>query len=322
MSRSSRLWSPADIEALAVAGGQVVTRRVLRTVGVSDASIAHQLERAGGWTWLLPGTYLLRRGTPTWSERAGAALAYAGDAAVLTGRAALHLHGLGERPEQVDVLVPHAQRRRDARGVRVERCRRMPEPVVVRGLACAPVARGLADACRTHIDPRSARALVAAAVQRGLCTVAALRSELEAGPVRHSALLRSILAEVGSGVRSVAEADARSLLLDARLPEPCWNVDLLDGEGRFLARPDAYWPDAGVAWEIDSKEWHTSPEDWARTVRRHGELTSRGVLVLHTLPSRLRKEPGAVVREVARALRTGSAAPAPDVVPRVPAHDE
>jgi hypothetical protein len=39
--------------------------------------------------------------------------------------------------------------------------------------------------------------------------------------------------------------------------------------GDFIACPDAWWPDAGVATEIDSRQWHLAPDDWERTMTRH-----------------------------------------------------
>ena len=60
-----------------------------------------------------------------------------------------------------------------------------------------------------------------------------------------------MLTEVADGVRSTAEADLRTLIIQARLPTPLYNPDLYVG-GKFLARPDAWWPDAGVAVEVDS----------------------------------------------------------------------
>src|SRR5689334_1121412 len=45
-------------------------------------------------------------------------------------------------------------------------------------------------------------------------------AELEAGPSAGSALLRAALAEVADGVRSVAEADLRVLILRSDLPRP------------------------------------------------------------------------------------------------------
>ena len=104
--------------------------------------------------------------------------------------------------------------------------------------------------------------------------------------------------EVGDGIRSAAEAWARSLVLRSRLPAPMWNVELRDKQGRRLAVVDAWWADVGLAWEIDSTEFHLSPADHERTTRRHSALTAAGVLVMHTVPSRLRKDPAGVLRDL------------------------
>jgi hypothetical protein len=59
---------------------------------------------------------------------------------------------------------------------------------------------------------------------------------------------------------------------------------------------DAWWPRARVAVEVDSREWHLSPEDWEKAVRRHAQMTVRGILALHFTPKRPRTEhPQAVV---------------------------
>jgi len=75
--------------------------------------------------------------------------------------------------------------------------------------------------------------------------------------------LRLALAEVEDGIRSAAEADLRVLVRLAGLPSPLYNAELYAG-GRLVAVADAWWPDAGVAVEVDSREWHFSPGDWSR----------------------------------------------------------
>jgi very-short-patch-repair endonuclease len=75
--------------------------------------------------------------------------------------------------------------------------------------------------------------------------------------------------------------------------------------GRFLASPDAWWPAAGVVVEVDSMEWHLSPEDWQDTMRRHDRMTAAGILVLHVTPRQLRAEEARIARDIAAALATG-----------------
>ena len=84
---------------------------------------------------------------------------------------------------------------------------------VMGGIRFAKVPRAVADAARSLTRFDDVRQVVCGAVQRRACSVAELTEELEAGPVRGSALFREALAEVGDGVRSVAEADFRMLTL-------------------------------------------------------------------------------------------------------------
>jgi very-short-patch-repair endonuclease len=53
--------------------------------------------------------------------------------------------------------------------------------------------------------------------------------------------------------------------------------------------------EGGVVAEVDSREWHLSPEDWERTMRRHARLTTEGILVLHFTPKQIRNEPTQVI---------------------------
>ena len=131
------------------------------------------------------------------------------------------------------------------------------------------------------------RAVAAGAVQQGLCTVAELAAELSQARRREAGLLRAVLAEVADGIRSPAEADFRDLIRRAGLPAPLFNARLYLGR-RLLAVPDAWWPQAGVAAEVDSREWHFAPEGWEETMKRHRRMTAAGVLVLHVSPGQVR----------------------------------
>jgi hypothetical protein len=97
------------------------------------------------------------------------------------------------------------------------------------------------------------------------------------------------------------------------LPTPLFNPDLyLDGE--FLARPDAWWPAAGVAVEVESKEWHLLPNDWERTLSRRRRMAAAGISVLQFTPGQLRTDPDIILRDMAAALRNGR--PLPQIVTR------
>ncbi len=88
-----------------------------------------------------------------------------------------------------------------------------------------------------------------------------------------------------------------------------FNARLFSGE-MLLAVPDAWWPDAGLAAEVDSREWHLSPADWERTMRRHARMGAHGIVVLHFTPRQIRFEPAMVTGAIKAALANARAKPA------------
>jgi hypothetical protein len=186
----------------------------------------------------------------------------------------------------------------------------MPERLFVAGrIRFAKVPRAVADAARGLTRFDDVRQVVCEAVQRRACSVAELTEELEAGPVKGSALFREALAEVGDGVRSVAEADFRLLVLRSGLPRPVFNAQLFDADGIFIATVDAWWQEAGVAAEIDSRAYHLAAADQDRTAERHDKLTAHGILALHFAPKRVKTDAPGIVSELQSAIDKGIARP-------------
>ena len=85
-------------------------------------------------------------------------------------------------------------------------------------------------------------------------------TELDEGSVHGSALFRTALAEVGEGTRSGPEGELFALIRRGKLPRPLFNARLFLGD-ELIARPDAWWPDFGVAVEVDSKAYAPWPGD-------------------------------------------------------------
>lgn len=293
---------------------QVIARRQIITCGMTEGALRARIRSGGPWQRLLPGVYLAVTGTPTADQRDMAGLLYAGPGSIITAAAALRRLGLkGPRIDVVDILVPAARRRQNAGFVRVLRTTRMPEQACISGqIRFAMAVRAVADAARTLKDLGEVRAVVADSVQRRWCRVTELAEELRRGPVTGSAHFRRVLAEVADGIRSTAEGDLRDLVRRAGLPMPMFNARLYAGKA-LIAVADAWWPDAAVAVEVDSREWHLSPGDWERTLRRHARLTAHGILVLHFTPKQIRTEQAAVVAAIRAALDAGRA----DGQPRV-----
>ena len=292
---------------------QVIAREQALSCGLTVKAVRHRLRPEGPWQRLLPGVYVAQTGIPSDDQRDMAALLYAGPHSVLTGAAALRRHGIVVRGNAVDAVVPDKVGRVDAGFVRLHRTVRLPRGFCVAGeVRYALPPRAVADAARWLTDLGEVRAVVAGAVQRGLCPVERLVEELEQGPKQGSALLRRALAEVADGVRSAAEGQLHALIKRAGLPMPMFNPRLFAGRA-FLAMPDCWWPDAGVAAEVDSRAWHLSPREWENTLARQARMAAAGIIVLHFPPSRISTERKEVIAEIRNALAAGRGRRLPQV---------
>lgn len=303
-------WAPQfdqqEIARILAKQDGVISRAQITGLGMSPSALHQRIRPGGPWQVLLPGVYLAQTGRPTADQRETGALVYAGPHSYVTGTAALARHGVRVPASgQVDVLIPAERRRRDAGFVRIQRTRRPPGAVREFGpVRCVPADRAVADLARRETDLATVRAVVADAVQRGKVFPGQLAEELNSGPVWGSARLRMVLAEVADGVRSGAEADLRTLIRRSGLPAPLYNPWLYAGD-EVIGRPDAWWPWAWVAVEVESRAWHLVPADWERTLTRDARMSACGIVVLHFSPQRLRAEGSRVVAEIRSALSAG-----------------
>ncbi len=278
---------------------------------VSSQALRHRIRPGGPWRRALPGVYLTTTGVPDARQRLRAGLLYAGEQAVLAGPTALVQHGMTapEQDRRAHLLLPHEVRVAPHRLLVVRRSRRALTPTVRDGLPVCTLPRAVLDTCRLLSSQRAVRSVLAAAVQERRVTLGALTAELAAGERHGSRLARQVLLEVSDGVRSVSEAELRDLFLTSRvLPPARWNCSLLH-EGTWLADPDAYFEDAGLCVESDSRQWHLSPDDWDATMARHLRMEATGLHVLHVTPTKRRAAPAAVLAYVEAAhlaaLRAG-----------------
>ncbi len=295
----------------------VATARQLMDFGMPERTVYRRCLEGGPWRRLLPGIVLLRDGEPTVEEMLHAALLLGGPESMITGLHACRLHGLRRGPVRragpviVALLVPEGRQVRSVGFVHVERTGRLPEPVLHRGLRIAPLVRASVDAARRLESSAEITELFSDGVQRSLCTIAALAAELGSGSRRGTAMPARVLSDVAEGVRSAAERDAKRLWQRAGLPEARWNVAVHNATGRFLGVADCWVDDVAMAWEIESSEWHLSPEDHDRTVVRAAGLVAAGVVYTATKPKRLRAEPRDVIATLRATYAQALARPRP-----------
>ncbi|HZG04553.1 MAG TPA: hypothetical protein VE546_13435 [Streptomyces sp.] len=329
--------SPRPVRHLSHVRRRVVTARTLREHGVPAATADERCRPGGPWQMPLPGVYLLHPGPPTGEERLHAVLLYAGlgrasdrvpgrvPDAVITGPAALALHGFSSAPsltslDLVDVLVPRSRRLRSAGWARVVRTRTLPRPEEVTGLPVAPVPRALADTIGRTTDAAAVRRLLTEAVRDGHCEVRAVVRELTRARLLDRPHVVDAVEVLSAEGRAAAEGLLYGLVRAHGLPDPCWNVDLGLPGGSHLGGVDAYWPEQAVAVEIDTRAPHEAPggdgaaaggadggavwSGWSGYVRKRETLGRLGIAVLHLTPAGLRDRPERQAAVIRTALMT------------------
>ncbi|MEV7550082.1 hypothetical protein AB0N89_10690 [Amycolatopsis sp. NPDC089917] len=293
----------------------VITAWRLEQLGVPQRTTYRRCQPGGPWTHLLPGIVLLSRTPPTTRQRIEAALMHCDRRGMVTGFEALRFYGLAPAPKTraVHVLVPEDHKFTSANFTIVERTKHFPAPVSLDGVPLAPPHRAVLDGLRRVRDFDLVSATLLEALESGLCTHHDLVAELDSGSRRGTALPRSVLRRLVDDVRSVPELDAVALWRSAGLPDPLCNVKLFDRDGRFIAMADLWDDEVALAWEIDSWEFHQKGELFKKTIERNNRYAASGIVVVQTLPSKLRSDPKAVVSELRAARKWAASRPRPAV---------
>lgn len=299
----------------------VASAKQLVEAGVPERTVYHRCLDGGPWQNPLPGIILLFSGRPTPRQSVLAAVLLGGPRAMVTGAEACRRHGLRRGParlrderdavDQVHLLVPDSRQLRSVGYVHVQRTKFLPEPVYRSGVPLAPLPRSCIDAARMLRTEAEIAELLSDAVQRRLCTVMELHEELRASSRRHTAMPRRVLRSIAEGVRSAAELAAKRMWHRTGLPAPMWNVDVCTEHGVFLGKADCWLDDVAMVWEIESTEWHISPEDHDRTVERAARFTAAGAVYIATKPRRIRTDRAGVARLLRVAYAQAAARPRP-----------
>jgi hypothetical protein len=285
---------------------QVITRSQALACGIPRSTVNAWCRPGGKWQKILPGVYSTVTGKPTLEQRQVAALLYAGTASVITGPSAIRLHRLrSPGPDTIDVLVPWTAKRQSTGFVQIHRTRRMPGFYATGAVRFAIVARAVADASRQFASLDDVRAVVAEAVQKRACTIGEIGLELGSGPSQDTVHLRTALAEVRDGIRSVAEARFRQRVQRSDLPWPMFNAFLRAADGTDIGEVDAWWGDAGVSVEIDSQEYHFYRDGWLRTDAKRSRLLKHGILPHNIAPTRVDKDWPAIYDELRSSIAKG-----------------
>lgn len=281
----------------------IATRAQLLLAGVDDMTMYRRTRRRD-WQRPLPAIYVLGPDGISIEQRRIAASLYAGPTAQMTGLAALAWYGFRSVPttDRIHLLVPHETRRRSVSFAQVQRTQDLDQSARAAELyTLVSPPRAVIDACRASHDLAMVRAVMTEAVTSRGVEIGALDGEIRRAQRSRTALARRVLGEIIAGIKSEPEADLRALIGTSKIiPMMLWNPRLMTMGGERLPTPDAYIPDAGIALEVDSREYHSGHADWARTLSRHNMLSELGVLVLHYTPREIRSERARVLRSIER----------------------
>lgn len=290
-----RTNSAAALAATLAAHRGVVTFAQVVASGCDPELPAREVA-AGRWQRMCRGVYLAGKGAPTDLQQAWCAQLAGGPGAIVTGGIVCRIGGVADVPAlPMAVLVAADTRRDPGSQVRCVRTARMPA-LAARDddLRLAETSRAVVDAARSCASLRDVRGLVMAAMNAKHTNCETLRTELEAGPRRGSALARRALDDWSDGARSAPEAEVadalRAEVRARRLPPFLLNPNVYDG-AILLGAPDVYVPGCALGGETDSRRHHGGEDDLDATLERHAAFHVAGLQLEHVTPARFRRSP-------------------------------
>lgn len=282
----------------------MLTRAQLLGCGLTPGAIDAEL-RARRWRAVGRHVIVLSNGPLSDAQRAWVAVLMFEKPAALVGLSAATAAGLtGFAPERVHVVVPHDTHVVAPGWVRIHESRRFRPGDVSRGSGPPRTtpARSIIDAATWSSRPRRACAILCAGVQQRLVTADQLETELRrAGRVRHAAIMRAILGDIGGGGHTLAEIDLGPVVLLAGLALPRRQVLRREpgGRARYV---DAEFdlPDGTVlVVEIDGAV-HLQPKSYWDDMDRQNEIVIDGSPVLRFASLGVRLREARVVDQLRR----------------------
>ncbi len=166
-------------------------------------------------------------------------------------------------------------------------------------------ARSAINAAAWQPNPRRAVALLCAAVQQRVTSTWALEQELAAaGSVRHVAVMRDVLGDIGGGAHTLDELDLGPLAKRAGSP-PTRRQAVRHEPGGRTRYADAEFdlPDGQLlVFEVDGAV-RLRPQTWWDDLARQNELVIGGSPVLRFSSTDIRVEPEHVVDQLRQVRR-------------------
>jgi very-short-patch-repair endonuclease len=294
---------PNDLDAIfAEQGGVATSGQLLRTWTRSqlDTRIAR-----GDLLKVWPGIYC--RDEPDDALRLSGLDLRAGEpVAICLGTAAAAYGFDTEQPDDLHVLNPARHQLRNSDGLVVHRREGAPlsqvggRPATTAEWTAIEVARGLRR-------PR-ALATLDLALRSGSCDRRGLLRAAEAQAGRRGiVVVRELLPHAAAEAESPMESEARLAMIDAGLPSPELQFEVIDRLGRTW-RLDFAWPDQRLAVEYDGFDWHSDPESLRRDRQKRAALQDLDWSVISVVSDDVRRRSWDMVRRIGWELERSRAA--------------
>ena len=157
------------------------------------------------------------------------------------------------------------------------------------------------ETARSLRRPR-ALAVLDAAVRSTVCTQAELAAAVREQAGRRGIVnVRDLLPHVDARSESAMESEARLVFIDGGIAPSTLQYEIVDRCGD-LWRVDFAWPEAMVAAEYDSMEWHANPTAWKRDRIKTARLQDMGWTLVRFVVDDVRRYPSELVGRVASCI--------------------
>ena len=250
---------------------------------LDEDGVAEHTLRTSRWERTARGLYVPAGSSRTTTQRILSAAALLPPGGVIGGWSAAYVHGadhldgLDQRRRElpVDVLLPPGLHRLPVPGVEYRRAALgAGETTLVHDLPVTSPLRTALDLARCSDSVTEATACLDLMLQAGL-GLAELRDAVPARR-RGAVQARRAIALARRGSRSPGETRLR-LLYGTEFPAAVLllNPTLLDAGGRFVAMPDLFDEEAGLALEYDGARWDSARTEGHRDRRQHREDNAR-----------------------------------------------
>ncbi|OZF38695.1 hypothetical protein CH296_03050 [Rhodococcus sp. 14-2496-1d] len=240
--------------------------------------------------------------------KARAAWLYSRGKAVVSGLSAAAVHGSGWISADHDAELIWAEHRQKLGGLRIGFDELLPEESeTVDGLVVTTAARTAYDLGRRRPFGTAVGRLDALCRATGVGVHDIARLAENHRGARGIVQLRAVLAVVDAGAESPQETRTRLALMNAGLPRPQTQIEVVGPDGRVFARIDIGWARWKVAVEYDGEQHWSDERQRAWDIERQHLLESMGWTVIRVSALQLRVDPWEVAARVRDKLRTAGA---------------